>query len=74
VGLRDGPERLELRLEQGLVDLALVDRHAFLHADPDHFHPVDAELLGQLLWRQVIRHASPSLGNKKPAALSAQTG
>ena len=33
----DGADRLELRLEERLVDLALVDRDAFLPADLDHF-------------------------------------
>ena len=54
------PERFELRLEERLVDLALVDRHAFLDAHPDHFLPVDAELLRKLIGRQVIRHWSSS--------------
>jgi hypothetical protein len=52
------PERLQLRLEEELVDLSLVDRDAFLHADPDHLLPVDSELLGQFFRRQVIRHST----------------
>ena len=61
VRLGHGSQRLELRLEERLVDLALVDRHAFLDADPDHFLPVDAQLLRELVRRQVICHSSSSL-------------
>src|SRR5215213_11573205 len=53
-----GADRLQLRLEEELVDLALMDRHALLEAHPDHFLPVDAKLLRQLLRRQVVRHVS----------------
>jgi pimeloyl-ACP methyl ester carboxylesterase len=69
-------ERLELRLEEGLVDLALVDRDTFLHADPDHLLPIDPELFRQFLRREVIRHAGLLLPRalKNPPAPSAQTG
>src|SRR5919206_350635 len=42
--LRHGSERLQLCLEQGLVDLALVDRNALLDADANDFAPIDAQL------------------------------
>ena len=61
--LGHGAQRLELRLEERLVDLALVDRHAFLDADADHFLPVDAQLLRELVRRQVICHSSSSLSS-----------
>ena len=51
-------QRLELRLEEGLVDLALVDRYAFLDAHANDFLPVDSELLRELFGRQVVRHRS----------------
>src|SRR4029079_10189550 len=54
------PERFELRCKERLVDLALVDGDAFLDAHPNHFLPVDAELLRKLIGRQVIRHWSAS--------------
>src|SRR5436190_13453961 len=52
-----GGQRLKLRLEERLVDLALVDRHALLQADADDLLALDPELLRQLLRRQVIRHS-----------------
>src|SRR5438067_2209208 len=52
-----GDERLQLRLEEVLVDLAVVDRHALLHTHPDHLLLVDPQLLRKLLGREVIRHA-----------------
>src|SRR5262249_39730282 len=64
--LRHGAERLELRLEQRLVDLPLVDRHAFLDAEADHFLPVDTEFLRQLVRREVVCHDAPSGATKKP--------
>ena len=62
-------QRRELSLEEGLVDLALVDRHAFLHTDADHLLAIDSHLLRELLGRQVVRHAAPPLLGraKKPA-------
>src|SRR3984893_13778231 len=66
--LLQNPHRLELRLEQCLVDLALVDRHAFLDADADDLLAVDPEFLGQLLGREVIRPRRSFLcPTKKPA-------
>ncbi len=60
------PERLQLGLEEVLVDLALVDRHAFLHAEPDHLLPVDLQLFRQLFGREVIRHSACSFpGHEK---------
>src|SRR5436190_22136525 len=47
---------LQLRLEERLVDLAVVDRHPFLAADLEDFLAVDLELLRQLLGRQVVGH------------------
>jgi hypothetical protein len=49
--LLQNPQRLELRLEQRLVDLALIDGHAFLDADADDLLAVHPEFLGQLLGR-----------------------
>ncbi len=46
----------ELRLEQRLVDLPLVDRDRLLDAESDDLLTVDSELLRQLLGRQVVRH------------------
>src|SRR5439155_26656692 len=40
-GLRRDRQRLKLRLEERLVDLALVDRHALLQADPDDLLALD---------------------------------
>ena len=54
------PDRLELRGEQRLVDLAVVDRDALLEADPDHVFTIDAGLLRQLVRRQVVCHLAPS--------------
>src|SRR5688572_8324174 len=54
--LRHRAQCLELGREQGLVDLALVDRHAFLDAHPNYFLPVDPEFLRELFGREVIRH------------------
>jgi hypothetical protein len=59
--LRHTADRLELGLEQGLVDLPQLDGYTLLDADLDHFLPFDAKLLGQLFWREVIRHDPPSL-------------
>src|SRR5438132_8312132 len=59
VRLGQRPERLELDLEEVFVDLPLVDRHALLHADADDLLPFHAQLLGQLLGGQVVRHAAP---------------
>jgi hypothetical protein len=56
MGLRHCPECLQLRLEERLVDLALVDRHTFLDAHPNHFLPVDPELLRELIGREVVRN------------------
>src|ERR1041384_2217200 len=69
-------ERCQLRLEERLVDLSLVDRDAFLHADPDHLLPIDPQLFRQFLRREVIRHAGLLLprARKNPPAPSAQTG
>src|SRR5207248_8037654 len=60
-------DRGELRLEEELVDLSLIDRHPLLHADPDHLLPIDSELLRQFFGREVIRHAAcaPSFGYEK---------
>src|SRR5437588_2170666 len=60
-----GGQRLKLRLEERLVDLALVDRHALLQADPDDLLALDPELLRQLLRRQVIRHSQLLLCTRK---------
>src|SRR5438270_12604974 len=66
--LRERAQRLQLRLEESLVDLALVDRHALLHTEADHLEPVHPEFLRQLFRRQVVRHAAPSSRRmKKPA-------
>ena len=54
-----------LGLEKMLVDLAVVDRHAFFDAQLDDHVAVDAELDRQLLGRQMIRHASPPSSIKK---------
>src|SRR3954454_5568528 len=43
-------------LEEGLVDLAVVDRHVLLEAEPDDLLAIHAVLLRELLGRQVIRH------------------
>ena len=48
---------LERRLEERLVDLPVVDRHALLHADADDLFAVDPRLLGELFGRQVVGHA-----------------
>src|SRR5437667_5506699 len=63
--LRHRAQRLELSLEQGLVDLALVDRDGLLHADLDHLLAIDPKLLRQLLRRQVVRHLLASLYPRK---------
>src|SRR5215212_1285670 len=70
--LRECPQRLELSLEQRLVDLALVDRDRLLDADLDHLLAIDPKLLRQLLWRQVVRHRSSSLTGKNASHLSQQ--
>ena len=76
VRLRQRAERLQLRLEEVLVDLAVVDRHPFLHAHPDHLLLVDPQLLRELFGREVIRHTACSFSwaRKNPPAPSAQTG
>ena len=64
--LRQSSERFELRLEEVPIDLALVDRHALLHAEPDHLLPIDVELFRQFFGREVIRHPACSfLGHEK---------
>ena len=63
-GLRR-PDRLQLRLEEVFVDLAVVDRHALLDAHPDHLLPVDLELLRQFFGREVIRHRRLLLPERK---------
>src|ERR671916_101402 len=67
VRLRQGAERLQLRLEERLVDLPLVDRHALLDADADYLLPLDSELLRKLVGREVVRHRPfpPIRGNEK---------
>ena len=54
-----GADSLELCLEEELVDLALIDRHAFLDTEPDHVVTIEPELFGQLFRRQVIWHRLP---------------
>src|SRR5215211_2135958 len=68
--LRHRRERLQLRLEERLVDLALVDRHTFLDAHPNHFLPVDAELLRKLIGRQVICHLAASCLRQRKSPLA----
>ena len=46
-----GTRRLELSLEEALVDLALVDRDGLLDADPDDLVSIETQLLRQLLRR-----------------------
>ena len=61
---------LERRLEQRLVDLAVIDRYAFLDADADDLVAIHPRLLGELFGRQVVGHAASSgreNGKKKPA-------
>src|SRR6266550_4555211 len=72
--LLQNPQRLELRLEQCLVDLALVDGHAFLDADADDLLAVDPQFLRQLLGREVVRHRRSSPCTKKPACATALSG
>src|SRR5205823_1770971 len=68
-------ECLQLRLEEVLVDLPVVDRHALFDTHPDHLLPVETELLRQFFGREVIRHRSaPFPGTKKPAARNALAG
>src|SRR5262245_18901279 len=55
LGLRR-PDCLQLCLEEVLVDLPVVDRHALFDAHPDHLLPVETELLRQFFGREVIRH------------------
>jgi hypothetical protein len=55
-----GSQRLELRLEQRLVDLPLIDRHVFLEADADHFIASDPDFLREVVRRQVVGHLAPS--------------
>src|SRR5947207_14994674 len=71
VRLRRRAQRLELCLEQGLVDLPLVDRDALLDADADDLAPVDAQFLRQLVRRQVVRHVAPLRPRKSPPARGA---
>ena len=66
VVLRQRAERLELDLEEVLVDLAVVDRDPFLHADPDHLLLVDAELLSTA-WREAFAIRSFPVSAKNPA-------
>src|SRR5262249_46140445 len=54
-----------MRLEERLVDLALVDRNMLLDADPDHLCAVEADFLGQFLGRQMICHVAPLSGAKE---------
>src|SRR5437879_3150631 len=54
-------ECLQLCLEEVLVDLSLIDRHALFDAHPDHVLPVESELLRQFFGREVIRHRCYSL-------------
>ena len=68
------PERLQLRLEERLVDLAVVDRDRLLHADLDHLLAIDPELLRQLLRREVVRHLTSPRTRKNPPRTLAQTG
>src|SRR5438552_527251 len=65
--------------EEALVDLALVDRHRLLVAEPDHLFALEVVLLGKLLRRQMVRHSSYPLswvvrGNKKPTKRSRSVG
>src|SRR5262249_42790709 len=61
-GERDALRRLVTDgVEQGLVDLAVVDGHVALEADPDDLATLDAELLCDLLGGQVVRHARPPI-------------
>src|SRR5437764_4139662 len=69
--MRHGSEGLELRLEQGLVDLPLVDRDALLDTEADDLAALDAQLLRQLVRRQVVRHVAPSSPRKSPSARGA---
>src|SRR5438876_11019597 len=55
-----GADCLELGLEERLVDLALIDRDAFLDTNADDRLAIDPQLLGELLWRQVVRHTQTS--------------
>jgi len=74
LGLRR-PECLQLRLEEVLVDLPVVDRHALFDAHLDHLLPVETELFRQFFGREVIRHRLGSFpGTKKPAARNALAG
>ena len=66
--LRERADRLQLRPEERLVDLALIDRHTLLHAEADDLLPVHSKLLRQLLRRQMVRHLLLLPGTKKPAA------
>ena len=75
-GLGDGQaEGLELHLEEMLVDLPVIDRDAFLDAEPDDLVTIHAELVRELLRRQVVRHASASFEHQKsPPAQDARSG
>src|SRR5436190_12034384 len=72
--LRQRTQRVELRREKGLVDLALVDRYAFLDADADDLLAVDPELLRELFGREVVGHALSPCPAKKPAGASRRAG
>src|SRR5205809_816380 len=54
VQLGHRPDRLQLGLEEELVDLSLVDRHALLDAELDDLLAIHPELLRELLGRQVV--------------------
>ena len=73
---RERSDRGQLRLEQRLVDLAVVDRDVLLDADPDHLVAVDADLLRQLLGRQMIGHVAPLVVARKspPRSLRRRAG
>src|SRR4051794_14279859 len=62
----------ELRLEERLVDLAVVDRDPLFETYPDHLLPIDLQLCGQLFGRQMVRHVAPF--TKKPARPVARAG
>jgi DNA end-binding protein Ku len=57
---------LQLRLEQVLVDLPVVDRDALFDAELDDRLAIHPHLLGELLRRQVIGHRLLLRASKKP--------
>jgi hypothetical protein len=65
-----------LSLEEVLVDLAVVDGDALLDAKLDDRLAIDAELLRELLGRQVVRHPvdPPSSIKKARRRNCAQSG